>query len=152
MVFADEAQNDKWFMVNRAVSSAVSGSLQSMGYRIDPLIVDVRDKTQRMKVLAAEVAREKCDRVIQITNGLSGEPPTMPGVAKNFEFEVSVPGVAADGKLTGLFQKTYSYPLTREVMASLSMSEVGRTIATDIDQAHVISKVTGTIGSNGQGK
>lgn len=140
MVFANDEQNNKWFMVNRAVSQAVAGSLQSMGYRIDPLIADVRDHDQRIKMLGAEVAREKCNRVIQITHALSGKSQAMPGVAKDFEFDVAVLGVNPDGKLTGMFQKTYSYPLTREVLASLSMSEVGRTIATDIDQARVINK------------
>jgi hypothetical protein len=139
-VFASDDQNNKWFLINRAVSQAVADSLQGMGYRIEPLIVDIRDNAQRMKMLGAEVTREKCNRIIQIAHGLSGESKTTPGMAANFDFDVSVLGVTPDGKLTGISQKTYSYPLTKQVMETLSMSEVGKTIAADIDKAHVIDK------------
>lgn len=139
-VFASNDQNNKWFLINRAVSQAVADSLQGMGYRIEPLIVDIRDNTQRMKMLGAEVTREKCNRIIQIAHGLSGESKTTPGMAANFDFDVSVLGVTPNGKLAGISQKTYSYPLTKQVMETLSMREVGKTIAVDIDKAHVINK------------
>lgn len=139
-VFASDDQNNKWFLIDRAVSRAVTDSLQGMGYRIEPQIVDIRDSTERLKLLGAEVRREKCNRIIQITHGLSGESKTTPGVAANFDFDVSVLGVSPDGKITGISRKTYSYPLTKQVMETLSMHEVGKTIATDIDKTHVINK------------
>lgn len=152
MVFPSDDQNQKWFMVNRVVSQAVASTLQSMGYRIYPLIVDVRDTEDRLKLLGAAVARDKCSRVVQITHALSGQSQTTPGVAKNFEFDVSVLALSTDGKLTGLFQKTYRYPLTREVMQSLSMSAVGKAIATDVDHAHVIYKTAESVDSKDHGK
>lgn len=153
MVFPSDKQNQQWFLVGRAVSQAAEVSLQGMGYRIYPLIVDVRDSAQRLHLLSTELAREQCNQVVQITHRLSGESATQPGVAKDFAFDVAVLDVAPDGKLTGVYNKTYSYPLTRETMVSLSMSTVGKTIASDIENAKVLTmpaaNTTSSIGHGG---
>ena len=139
MVFPSDYQNREWFLVGRVVTRAVAASLQGAGYNIYPIIVDVRSSEQRLKLMGAKLVHERCNQVVQITHSLSGESATQPGVAKDFAFTVTVFDTTADDKLAEIYSKTYSYPLTREIMDSLSMSGVGRIIATDIENAKVLT-------------
>lgn len=148
-VFASEKLHHLWFEVNRSVSSAAAEALQGMGYRIDPLIVDSRDIQQRKQLLENEIDREHCNRIIEITYKLTGQSVTMPGVAADFGFDVEVMGIGSDHVLIGLYQKAYSYPLTSQVMQSLSLSGVGKSIAADIVKAQVIGTVAPSSGSVG---
>ena len=149
MIFKREKLNQFWFEVNRSVSSAAAEALQGMGYRIDPLIVNLPNKQQRVQVLSNEIDREQCNRIIEITHKLTGQSTTMPGVAANFEFDVQVMGIGSDHVLIGLYQKAYSYPLTSKEMQSLSLSGVGKSIAADIAKAHVIGTAAPSRGSAG---
>jgi hypothetical protein len=140
MVFPGNAMNDRWFKINSAVSNDVGDELEARGYRISRQIVDIRDNQSRLKAVSDEMLRTKCNKVIQISNSISGESAT-PNVATYFEFTVNVLGVVPGSiMLKSDYQKVYRYPLTKEAMKTLSMRDVAKQIGIDLDASHVINK------------
>ena len=148
MVFPDEAMNQRWFKINSVISNDLAEDLQQKGYRIERMIVDIRSNEQMRTALGIELAKKGCNKFIQVSHGLEGIPEGG-GVASYFKFTVTVMGLskgvaAANGgtmtMITGGFHKDYRYPLTTQVMQTLSMSGVARQIADDIDASGQINK------------
>jgi hypothetical protein len=50
------------------------------------------------------------------------------------------PGQSAT--VVGEYEKIYTYPLTKEIMETLSLSDLGGTIAADVDAAKVLESRT----------
>ena len=139
MILPDNAMNERWFKINSVVSNDLADALEAGGYNIDRLIVDIRDNQKRLKAVTAEMYRSRCNKVVQVSNSLSGDSPN--GVAKYFEFTVGVLGVApGTTTLKREYQKVYRYPLTSEIMQTLSMHAVAEKMAVDLENGHVINK------------
>jgi hypothetical protein len=138
-IFPNSALNDRWFFINKTLSTKFADALEAKGYRIERLIVDVRDNQTRVKAASAEMNRAGCNKVVQLAHSLSGTEQ----VADSFQFTVSILGVSPKGMaFTGEFEKTYKYALTKEVMETLSLSGLAAQMATDVEQAGILNKGT----------
>jgi hypothetical protein len=145
IVTANRDVNGRWFAINRAVASNVIASLKGKGYALREFIVDIQDANQRFAAMARELDQDKCGQVLQITNNLIADP-TKGGTTQSFAFDAFVIHLSiytsTDGHrkatVVGEYQKNYTYPLTKEVMDNLSLSELGGKIAADVDEAKVL--------------
>ncbi|TCI07330.1 hypothetical protein EZM97_32600 [Dyella soli] len=142
MVFPDEQVNQLWFRINSTLSGHVADDLQQKGYRVERMIVDIRNGDQRLAMLGQEVTRTHCSKIVQITHALE-DMPKGAGGGRSFVFTVSILGIGDTSTLTGGFKKEYRYPLTPEVMHSLSLSQVATQMADDIAATHEIDKAAG---------
>ena len=141
MVFPDNAMNARWFKINSVVSNDLADALEAGGYDVDRFIVDIRDNKERLRAVSAEMQRSRCNKVVQVSNSLSGT--SSKGGAKYFEFTVDVLGVVPGSTtLKREYQKSYQYPLTAETMQTLSMHAVAVKMAAELDSAHVINKAS----------
>lgn len=142
MVFPDSALNDRWFTINKTLSGDLADALAARGYRIDTLIVRATDNEARLKAVITEMDRSTCNKVVQVAHALVG-----PGqVAESFQFTITILGVAPTARgigLTGQYEKTYTYPLTKEVMETLSLSGLAATMAADIERSGLLARVGG---------
>lgn len=139
MVFSNEAMNNMWFKINSGLSTHIADDLEKNGYKVERLIVDIRDNPDRLKALSSKVTETKCTKIVQVSNSLSGVAGG--GIAKFFVFNISVLSVDESAINAKIYNKDYSFPLTKEVMETLSMSSLAQRISDDIDASHAINKV-----------
>jgi len=144
VVTPDSDVNSRWFAINRAVSNGAIAALKSKGYDVREFIVEIQDANRRFAAMARELDLQKCGQVLQITNNLIGDSNS-DGRVSSFTFSASVIHLVVGPPTTvvGEYEKTYTYPLTKEVMETLSLSELGGTIAADVDAAKVLKSRTG---------
>jgi hypothetical protein len=137
-VSGSDATDEQWFTINDIVSRNAMEALADMGYDVIDYIVDVRDAEQRAARVHLELERSGCTKILQIGHQLrpaSGIEP--PGT---FAFVVSVlhaedsPGRRRrqTAVFAQVYQRAYEYPMTREVLETLSLTKLGRTIAGDV--------------------
>jgi len=141
--FENPQAMEGWLKVSGVVLDAAHLELTRLGYRVEKAVI-LGSSEERLKAVAIELVNRHCSRIIEITPFVKSDAPV-----KQFGFQASVlaipsstaskvPG-ATTFKTVGEFSKTYTYDLTSEVMQNLSMGEVGRTIARDIDQSGVVT-------------
>jgi hypothetical protein len=138
-VTPEQVVNANWFKINSALSSKLADRLEAMNYRINRLIVDVRDNKARVQAASAEMNKTQCNKVIQVSHTLTSSDQTIDG----FQFEVSILGVAPNSSgvaFTGEYKKVYKFRMTREVMESLSMSALAEQMATELDGSRLLTK------------
>lgn len=143
-VFPDERVAQAWRKIDGLVTDAATAELSRLGYKVEQLMTDASTGAERGRVAAAELARRQCNRVIQLSHFVEGEPG-----AQKFGFAVSVlvPDAAkarrVEGGLSYPFEQSYArryaYDLTSEMMDRLVPAEVGRQAAGDLDRAGVLT-------------
>jgi hypothetical protein len=146
-VFPDTKIANTWFKINSKVATELTANLKLKGYRIEPLIIDIRNEQERFVALFEAMNRTSCDKVIQVSHKFSGEPET-PNLIHYFTFEVSVLKIAkripvATGMsyaLASEYQNDYRFPMTSEVMDALSLSDLAAKMANGIQQAKIIDR------------
>jgi len=143
-VFPDNSLNERWFQINSAVSGYLADTLAANGYHIERLIVDIRENGARLKALSAEMNRTGCNKVVQVSHSLTGTGEYV----DSFVFEVSVLGVSPSpnsGKLafTGEFEKSYKFPLVKEVIETLPLNGLATQMATEVENSGRLTKHTG---------
>lgn len=137
--------NNRWFVVNSHVSRQLMADLQGDGYHIVDFIVDIRDVNKRVAAMMQQLHSAGCGQVIQLTDDLSASA-LKPNLISRFAFSVSViepkidPASPRTVHIDGSYKKDYGYPLTSDVMQHLSLSELARTMATDLENAGVLHK------------
>jgi hypothetical protein len=86
-------------------------------------------------MIAIALARERCNQLIQFTHQLGGGAGPMRTRSRQ-------PSSASGGRRPKLgkeaFRKTYRYPMTDEVLRTLSMSEVAGKVKGDLGSAGVL--------------
>jgi hypothetical protein len=142
-VFPDERVNQSWLKIDTVVTDAVTSELRAFGYHVEEVVSDLRTAEARLELVAREMAARKCNRLVQVSHFVESSAS-----APKFGFAASVlvpdlagaerSGGGTVARLKGEFDKRYSYDLTSEVMRTLSMSDVGRTIAREIDKSGVV--------------
>ena len=145
-VTPDPKVNSFWLAVNKVVSADVQSELTRRGYAADEIIADSPDPRQRLAAVTRQLTQDRCEKAIQVSVALVGAAET-PDVAASFEFDIlvfhldisDVPGKPMKQvRLAGDYRKAYAYPLTKQVMDTLSMTQVSARIAGDIDAAKVL--------------
>jgi len=137
--------NSRWFVVNSAISRALMTDLSADGYRIVDFIVDIRDVNKRAAALMQRLHSAGCEQVIEVGDELRGSV-AQPQVVSRFAFVISVlqPNVDPTAPRTlqvgGTYQKDYEYPMTAEVLQALSVSQLAKTMATDLEHAGALQK------------
>jgi hypothetical protein len=128
-----------WQTVNAEIATSLVQQLTKDGIaaRIEILPKDASpDKIPGM--IATGLARERCSQLMQFTHELGGGK----GPDAYFAFEAVLFGVQeAEGGFTlasEAFRKKYSYPMTKEVLGSLSTSEVASKLKADLTAAGVL--------------
>jgi len=141
MVFPTESLNQNWFAINKKLSNDLADTLTVKGYRIDRLIVDIRDNESRLNALGKEVNSARCNRVVQVAHSLLATGKN----TESFQFAISILGVSQgeDGlTFTGKYKKVYTFPLTKQTMQTLSMSTLAAQMAADIDASGRLNKTS----------
>jgi hypothetical protein len=143
-VFPDERVAQAWRRIDGIAADAATAELARLGYAVEQLMSEATTGAERGRVAAAALARHRCNRVVQLSHFVEGEPG-----AQRFGFAVSVLVPEAskarrvEGGLSYPFEQTYSrryaYDLTSEMMDRLVPAEVGRQVAADLDQARVLT-------------
>lgn len=146
-VFPDDRINQNWLKIDTVVADAVTSELRALGYHVEEVVSDLRTADARLELFAREMATRKCNRLVQVSHFVE---PSATAPKFGFAASVLVPDLAGAersgggtvAQLKGEFDKRYSYDLTSEVMQTLSMSDVGRTIAREIDRSGVVKNRT----------
>jgi hypothetical protein len=137
--------NSRWFVVNSAISRALMTDLDADGYRIVDFIVDIRNVDQRAAAMMQQLHSAGCEQVIEVGDELRGSAAN-PQVVSRFAFVVSVlqpkidPSSPRTVDVGGTYQKNYEYPMTAEVLQQLSVSQLAKTMATDLEHAGALRK------------
>lgn len=141
----NEDVDSRWFVINSGVSKFLIEALVARGYQIEEAIVDVRDADKRFGVLVRHLQSAGCDRAVQLAHVLKFTTEGQHAQITAFDLQVSVVRLVSSDKegapapTTGQVQsdytKDYEYPLTAEVMQNLSLSELARTMATDLEKS-----------------
>jgi hypothetical protein len=137
--------NGRWFVVNSAVSRALTTDLSADGYRIIDFIVDIRDVNQRAGAMMQRLHAAGCEQVIEVGDELRGSAAN-PQVVSRFSFVVSVlqptmdPSSPRTIRVAGTYQKDYEYPMTAQVLKQLSVSQLAQAMATDLEHAGALKK------------
>ena len=137
--------NNRWFVVNSAISRALMTDLNADGYRIIDFIVNIRDVNQRATAMMQQLHTAGCRQVIEVGDELRGSA-TNPQVVARFAFVISVlqpkidPSAPRTVQVGGTYQKDYEYPMTAEVLQQLSVSRLAKTMATDLEHAGALPK------------
>jgi hypothetical protein len=146
-VTPDKNVNSRWFVINSTVSRNVMSALTVLGYRMEDFIVDIQDANKRAGALFQQLSRTGCGKVVQVVHQLRSADNSQ--YVTRFAFVVSVLHLepadpsnpaAKEIRFAGDYNKEYEYPLTKEIMENLSLSELARSIAADIDKAGVLEK------------
>lgn len=137
--------NNRWFVVNSAISRALMTDLNADGYRIVDFIVNIRDVDKRAAAMMQQLHTAGCEQVIEVGDELRGSAAN-PQVVSRFAFVISVLQPKADPssprtiEVGGTYQKNYEYPMTAEVLQQLSVSRLAKTMATDLEHAGALKK------------
>ena len=139
--FKNTEFNQRWINVNRAAWTAAIQKLYHLHYRVEPLFSEGPDPQESLQDVYKKMREKQCDQVIQLSHELtiSSEPNAIPHLSLDvlvFHLEKDPNGQSA--KIVGDYQHKYPFVLTKEVMENLKISDVGETIATDVDAAHVL--------------
>lgn len=133
----NETVNDKWFAIDGVVERALMSDLNADGYRVHDYIVNTRNTEVRLAGLILQERNTGCGQVLEVTHELP---------AQQFGFLVQVgylhPASSSARSVTfvGQYEREYTYPLTTEVMQNLSLSGVGKNMATDLERTGVLRK------------
>lgn len=144
-ITANETVNDRWFAIDGAVERALMRDLIADGYRVHDYIVNIPKIEVRLAGLMLEEQKTGCGQVLEVTHELVyGREHA--GLPHRFGFLVQVgylhiPSPSARTvTFVGLYHREYSYPLTRDVMQNLSLSGLGKEMATNLESAGVLRK------------
>lgn len=126
--------------LNGAVTGAVYERLEALGYVVEPLIVFTRDSGDRKQVVAIELAKRRCNKVVQVSHYLQG--PT-------FGFLVTMIQPATDQFDPSQdlwrfhwdplpFTRRYAYRYTEDAVFELDPEEVAQEIAFDLGESGLL--------------
>ena len=143
-VFPDERVAQAWRKIDGIVTDAATAELSRLGYKVEQVMSDAGTGAERGRAAAVELARRQCNRVVQLSHFVEGEPG-----AQKFGFAVSVlvPDATKARRVEGgiaypfdqTYARRYAYDLTSEMMDRLVPAEVGRQVAADLDLARVLT-------------
>jgi hypothetical protein len=143
-VFPEGPVAQAWRKIDGLVAGAATAELDRLGYRVELAMSDATTGAGRGRAAAAELARRRCNRVVQLSHFVEGEPGAM-----RFGYAVSVlvPDAARARRVEGglsypfdqPYARRYAWDLTSEAMDRLVPAEVGRQAAADLDQARVLT-------------
>jgi len=138
-VTGNDAVDGQWFAINSAVSRAALAKLEASGLRTIDFIVDIRNEGKRATEMARQMEQHSCQKVLQIAHELrppsrSKPPEAFAFVATVLEVDTAKKKKRGGGKFTMAesYKKEYEYAMTREVLETISMSEVGEKLAKEI--------------------
>lgn len=144
-ITTNETVNDRWFAIDGVVERALMGDLNADGYRVHDYIVNIPKTEVRLAGLMLEEQKTGCGQVLEVTHELIDDREH-PGLPHRFGFLVQVgylhiPSPSARTvTFVGQYHREYTYPLTREVMQDLSLSGVGKEMASNLESAGVLRK------------
>lgn len=131
-----------WFRVSSAISEDVARDLTARSYDVRPLIIDEQDGQRRFEAVWRELSARRCTRTVQISYALHGA--TVSGQPNTFSFRAEVLRISSTDGRTATpvsdYAKTYDFPLTPELLHSLSASALAGRIADDIVAASVLPR------------
>ena len=137
----NEKVNGVWTEADQRVNDGVNSGLAASGFDIRYYIARAQGSQARLAEVVAQLKETKCAKVIQVTRTLGGSPGT-----KFFSYAVLVIhldekriGAGTSYTVAGDYSKDYKYPMTEEVLRTLSLSGVGKQIAADIDASKVLA-------------
>jgi hypothetical protein len=134
--------DNRWITVNKTVSEAAIQKLSELHYRIEPLVTEARESQDSFEDLYRALQQKHCDQVLQLSHELSlpSKPDSVPRLTfKVLVFHLDQKAGDRSAKIISEYERGYPFDLTTEVLQNLSLSEVGETIATDVDQAKVLT-------------
>lgn len=128
--------------LNGAVTGALYQRLAALGHVVEPLIVFTRDSSDRKQVVAIELAKRRCNRVVQVSHYLQG--PT-------FGFLVTVIQPATDQFDPSQdlwkfhweplpFTRRYAYRYTDDAVFELDPEDVAQEIAYDLAESELLPR------------
>ncbi|HYD41326.1 MAG TPA: hypothetical protein VEB43_10905 [Anaeromyxobacter sp.] len=128
--------------LNGAVTGAVYERLAALGHVVEPLVVFTRDSSDRKQVVAIELAKRRCNRVVQVSHYLQG--PT-------FGFLVTVIQPATDQFDPSQdvwrfhwdplpFTRRYAYRYTEDAVFELDPEDVAQEIAYDLSESELLAR------------
>ena len=134
-----DAQGAKlWLEVDKVVVGAVADELASRGYPVEQVLSAAPTEAERGKVLGGELVRRGCGRVLQVAHFVEGE-----GDARRFGYEANLftPVPKGEGKFEVRedWKSRTTHPLDEQTMKSLSMGELGRGLARELDASGVLT-------------
>jgi len=128
--------------LNGAVTGAVYERLGALGYVVEPLVVFTRDSGDRKQTVAIELAKRRCNRVVQVSHYLQG--PT-------FGFLVTMIQPATDQFDPSQdlwrfhwdpmpFTRRYAYRYTEDALFELDPEDVAQEIAFDLAESGLLAR------------
>lgn len=148
-VTADKDTNERWFILNSAVSRFLASALTKRGYRVQELISDIQGEDTRATALQQAVYKTGCSQVLRLTDELTSSKDH-PGTVSKFDFVVSVlrleslppPSKAYTWavRIAEKYEMAYEYDMKPDTIEKLSFSGLADSMAADVDKAHVLDK------------
>lgn len=128
--------------LNGAVTGALYERLAALGHVVEPLVVFTRDSGERKQVVAIELAKRRCNRVVQVSHYLQG--PT-------FGFLVTVIQPATDQFDPSQdlwrfhweplpFTRRYAYRYTEDAVFEIDPEDVAQEIAYDLSESELLAR------------
>lgn len=128
--------------LNGAVTGAVFERLAAQGYAVEPLVVFTRDSGDRKQTVAIELAKRRCNKVVQVSHYL--QDPT-------FGFLVTMIQPATDQFDPSQdlwrfhwdpmpFTRRYAYRYTEDAVFELDPEEVAQEIAFDLAESGLLAR------------
>jgi hypothetical protein len=141
--FADPRIDRFWRTVNLEVTKRLQARLFEK-YRAEPLMIDIQERSRTHELVGTAMARHGCNRILQVVHDVNADAQ-----GSYFAFIVSMLGVTPTAKTEGgtvvttrgVFEKRYRYARTREVMDTLSMSDVGDRMFTDLEASGALEGI-----------
>ena len=127
--------NQRLFQVNRVVAEGASRTLLGDGYTVHTFEEQIFDPTQRLTAVSQQLGQTGCTEVIEISNLITPDTLTFKAMAFHLARQNAI-----SVTVVGDYAKSYAYPLTQDTLDHLSMSNVGETMAHDMEAAGLLAK------------